>query len=127
MSSLSKELSALGPSFQVTETIVVQKTSDLTVPLTLYNPMRWALVIGITSGTISVPGIALSVATLAAKGGWLLENSGGVGGNAAQPIVLWFRDHGPLVSQQWFGGSTAGSFPSAQCVWTVYEVILPPV
>lgn len=126
MSSLSKELSALGSLFQVTETLVTQAPSKASVSLCLYNPLRWALLMLIATGSMPQPGIALSAATLLAGGGMLLTPQAGVAGGGTLPATFWFRDHGPLAQQQWFGGAVGGALPSSNVVWTVYEVLLLP-
>lgn len=126
MSSLSQELSALGPLFQVLETLVPQTSAQATVQLVPANPMRWGLVIGAPIGP-SAGGIIDPV--ISTDAGNITSGAGlGFGGTGAsvQTKEFWFRRHGPLAQSIWFGGALNGTKPGSTVKWTVIEILLHP-
>lgn len=119
MSSLSAEISALFPLFQVQETRV-GPVSDHAVQLCAQNSLRWALWLAFNA----VPNENVYISTLQSQ---ILQSAGipVVIGDATavrvfQSPLLNFRDHGPLVQQAWYGGQQA----TITHDWTVIEVLL---
>lgn len=119
MSSLSAELSALFPLFQIVETRV-GPVSDHAVQLCTQNSLRWALWLAFNA----VPNQNVYISTRTDQ---ILQSAGipVVLGDSAQIEVfqaplLNFRDHGPLVQQAWYGGQQA----TITHDWTVIEVLL---
>lgn len=124
MSSLSLELSALGPLFQIQETVVPQLTTQKTVLLAPSDARRWAIVIN----PDYIYGDVLAVATLQST----IDNGGGIvvqwannpSGGRGLRIEWDVRSKGTLVQQQMYGGTPALSGPSHNINWTVIEVLL---
>lgn len=126
ISSLSKELSALGPLFQVTERIVTLTAQDTSVTLCTANALRWALrIAAISSGTVPVFA-AMNLAAIVASGGWPLVVPGGGADGTAIPFSLNVRQDGILTQQLWIGGQAGGASPVGAIVFTVWEVSLVP-
>ena len=126
MSLLSKELSALGPLFQIVPSTPIQQSGQATVQLCLANPLRWGVIFGppISPSTNIV--IAPTADMILAGGGFLLATGSGLGSGTAEVAAYWFRRHGPLAQSAWFGGQGNGSPPAANVTWSVVEILLVP-
>lgn len=124
MSSLSLELSALGPLFQVQETIVTQLTTQKTVLLAPSDARRWAIVINPDLVHQDLLAVATLQTTIDNGGGILVQWTNDPSGGFGRRIEWDVRSKGTLVQQQIYGGTPNASGPAANVNWTVIEVLL---
>lgn len=122
MSSLSKDLSDLGPLFQVVESQIVQAGVKQVV-LAQSNPLRWSILISPPTNDGNYYYVSTQPGIVANGQGIGVAGAPGTGGAVWKNLDLNYRDSGPVVQQSWYGG---GSSAPTNSVWTVIEVLLVP-
>lgn len=124
MSSLSSQLTALFPLFQVQETVLTQAANEPLVQLVKTNPLRWLL--WATAYTASGTNSSLwgtNPANVAAGNGQILPLSNSANISFAA-LALSYRQHGPLVQSAIYGGYFPGVAPMGNTIWTTIELLL---
>lgn len=126
MSSLSQELSALGPLFQVSETTVTVPSTGGNQLMIPANPMRWSFRAVMSAQQSAVVFVSTSANGVANGQGFAYGTGAFNTGGGLQGVSLNFRDDGPLVQSEWHIGLKAGTTMPTAVLVTIFQVLLQP-
>lgn len=126
MSSLSQELSALGPLFQVLETTVTVPSTGGSQQLVPANPMRFSFRAVVSNQPGAIIFMSTSPAGVLAGQGFAFGTGVFNTGGGLQGVSLNFRDDGPLAQSSWQIGLKAGTTMPTAVVVTIFQVLLNP-
>lgn len=124
MSSLSSDLSLLGPLFEVRETLVTRNPLGGAQLLVPSDPRRWKIIISVPGSITHDYYVATNPSTINNGGGWPVSRLVAAGVYSPVPFAADFRTDGPLVQQAWYGAALNGSGVSDAFAWTIFEVLL---
>lgn len=126
MSLLSRELSDLGPLFNVLESVVTQTSSQTEIILCSANALRYAVIISPPTSPAERYAVSTVTGNIALGGGRSLGVSSGAGGVGSQVAEWDTKKYGPLPQRTLYGGIQGGAAPPTTVQWGVIEILLVP-